>query len=69
VERVDLKFGQCFLQFSLKSFVFLIENRVLGRIFGPKRDEVTGNGESCTMGSFIINTRHQILLGTSNQGE
>jgi hypothetical protein len=27
------------------------------------------NGESCTMGSFIICTHHQILLGRSNEGE
>jgi hypothetical protein len=27
------------------------------------------NGESCTMGSFIICTYHQILLGRSNKGE
>jgi hypothetical protein len=26
----------------------VFENRVLRRVFGPKRDEVTGNGESCT---------------------
>jgi hypothetical protein len=25
----------------------MIENRVMRRVFGPKRDEVTGNGESC----------------------
>jgi hypothetical protein len=24
-----------------------LENRVLRRLFGPKRDEVTGTGESC----------------------
>jgi hypothetical protein len=27
------------------------------------------NGESCTVGTFIICTHHQILLGRSNQGE
>jgi hypothetical protein len=27
------------------------ENRVLRRVFGPKKDEVTGNGESCKMRS------------------
>jgi hypothetical protein len=47
----------------------MFENRVLRRIFGPKRDEVTENGESCTVGSFIICTHHQILLGRSNQGD
>jgi hypothetical protein len=25
----------------------VFENRVLRKVFGPKRDEVTGNGESC----------------------
>jgi hypothetical protein len=42
---------------------------VLRRIFGPKRDEVWKNGESCKMGSFIICTYHQILLGRSNERE
>jgi hypothetical protein len=45
----------------------MFENRVLRRMFGPKRDEVTG--ESCTVGSFIICTHHQILLGRSNHEE
>jgi hypothetical protein len=30
------------------------ENRVLRRVFGPKRDEVTGNGESYIMRSWMI---------------
>jgi hypothetical protein len=29
----------------------MFENRVLRRIFGPKRDEVTGNGENYTLRS------------------
>jgi hypothetical protein len=29
----------------------MFENRVLRRIFGPKRDEVRGNGESYIMRS------------------
>jgi hypothetical protein len=29
----------------------LFENRMLRRIFGPKRDEVTGNGENYIMRS------------------
>jgi hypothetical protein len=44
----------------------VFENRVLRRIFGPKRDEVMENGESCTVESLIICTHHQILLGRSN---
>jgi hypothetical protein len=43
----------------------VFENRVLRRIFGPKRE----NGESCTVGRLIICAHHQILLGRSNQGE
>jgi hypothetical protein len=31
----------------------VFENRVLRRIFGPKRDEETGVGEKCIMRSFI----------------
>jgi hypothetical protein len=45
----------------------VFENRVLRRIFGPKRDEVTGEWRKLHGGSFIICTRHQILLGRSNQ--
>jgi hypothetical protein len=47
----------------------VFENRVLRRVSGPKRDEVRENGEKCTVGSFIICTHHQILLGTSSQVE
>jgi hypothetical protein len=38
----------------------VFENRVLRRIFGPKRDEVTGNGENCIMGRFVICTLRQV---------
>jgi hypothetical protein len=44
----------------------VFENRVLRRIFGPKRDEVTGEWR---MRSFIFCTPPQILLARSNQGE
>jgi hypothetical protein len=40
----------------------MFENRVLRRIFGPKRYEVTGNGENCIMRSFMILTLPQALL-------
>jgi hypothetical protein len=36
----------------------MFENRVLRRIFGPKREEVVGG---CIMRNFIICTLHQIL--------
>jgi hypothetical protein len=32
----------------------VFENRVLWRIFGPMRDEVTGEWRSCTVKNFII---------------
>jgi hypothetical protein len=34
----------------------VFENTVLRRIFGPKRDEVTGDGGNCIMTSFITCT-------------
>jgi hypothetical protein len=37
----------------------VFENRVLRRIFGPKRDEVTGDGGNGIMRSFIACTAHQ----------
>jgi hypothetical protein len=45
----------------------VFENRVLRRIFGPKRDEVMGEWRKCTVGSFIICTHHHILLDRSHQ--
>jgi hypothetical protein len=39
----------------------MIENRVLRRIFGPKRDEVTG--EWRRLHNKITTTHHQILFG------
>jgi hypothetical protein len=38
-----------------------VENRILRRIFGPKRDEIIWAGENCIIRSFIICTPHQIL--------
>jgi hypothetical protein len=43
--------------------VRVFENRVLRRIFGPKREEVTGNGENFIMRSFMICTPHPVLCG------
>jgi len=36
------------------------ENRVLRRIFGPKRDKVQGSGENYITRSLMICTSHQI---------
>ena len=41
----------------------VFENSVLRRIFGPKRGEVTGNGENYTMRSLGICTPYPILCG------
>jgi hypothetical protein len=41
----------------------VFENRVLRRIFGPKRDELSGNGEKCIMRSLMICTPYPILFG------
>ena len=41
----------------------VFENRVLRRIFWPKRDEVTGSKENYIIMSLMICTPHQILFG------
>ena len=43
--------------------MIMFENRVLRRIFGPKREEVTGNGENYIMRSLMFCTPHPILCG------
>jgi hypothetical protein len=40
----------------------VLENRVLRRIYEPKRDELTGSGENYILSSFMIFTLHQILF-------
>jgi hypothetical protein len=47
----------------------VFDNSVLRRIFGPKRDEVTGEWRKLHMRSFIFYTPSQILVGRSNQRE
>jgi hypothetical protein len=42
-----------YLTLKEESRLGMFENRVLRRIFGPKRDEVIGVRESCIMRSFI----------------
>ena len=41
----------------------VFENRILRRIFGPKRDEKWGNGEDFTMRNFTVCTVHLIYSG------
>jgi hypothetical protein len=43
------------------------EDRALRRIFGPERDEVTGDLENCIMRKFKICDLHQTAVGPSNQ--
>jgi hypothetical protein len=42
--------------------LWVFENRVLRRIFEPKRGEVPGEGEDYITGSFMDCTAHQILF-------
>ena len=41
----------------------VFENRVMRRIFGPKRDEVTGEWRNYIMRNLMICTAQQILFG------
>jgi len=41
----------------------VFENRVSRRIFGPRRDEVRGEGKNCILRSLMICIPHQILFG------
>ena len=41
----------------------MVGNWVLRRVFGPKKDEVTGNGENYIMRNLGIFTPYPILCG------
>jgi hypothetical protein len=41
----------------------MFENKVLRRIFGPKRVKGTGNGENYIMRSLMNRTLHPVLFG------
>jgi len=41
----------------------VFENRVLRRMIGPKRDEITGTGGNYVMRSLMICSPHEILFG------
>ena len=49
-----------FLTFREEYRLRMLENRVLKRIFGPRRVEVT-SGEPCTMRNLMIYASHQIF--------
>jgi hypothetical protein len=40
----------------------VFENKVLSRIFGPKKNEVTGGGENCVKRKYMIRTLHPVKL-------
>ena len=40
----------------------VFENRVLRRIFGPKREEVKGSGENYILRSLMISTPYPLLF-------
>jgi hypothetical protein len=58
---VGVKLGRTHIERGSKLRVF--HNRVLNKIFGPKRDVVTGIGENYIMRSLMICTAHQIYSG------
>ena len=41
----------------------MFENRMLRRVFGPKRDEVTGEWRKYIMRSLVTSTPYSILCG------
>ena len=47
----------------------VLENRVLRRVLGPKRDEAKGSGENYIMRSLVVCAPHPILCGLSNREE
>jgi hypothetical protein len=46
--------------------VIVFENKVLRRLFGPKRNEVTREWGNYIVKSLMICTLHQKLSGSSN---
>jgi len=55
----DILFAIGYLLRRLRVF----QNRVLRRIFGPKRDEVTGEWRKLHSSSLMICTAHPVLFG------
>jgi len=47
----------------------VLENEVLRKVFGHKRDVVTGDGKDCIKWSFMNCKSHKILFGLSNEEE
>jgi hypothetical protein len=47
----------------------VFENRVLGRIFGPERDEVTGEWRRLLKEELMVSTNQQIFFAQGRQEE
>jgi hypothetical protein len=62
---MGLKLGLLALRKKRRLRVF--ENRVLSRIFGPKRDEVMWNVENYIISSLMICILHPTFFGCSNR--
>jgi hypothetical protein len=45
----------------------VFDKRVLRKILGPKRDEVTGSGEDGITRRLMICTAYQMIFGLTNQ--
>ena len=54
--------GHIFNNMLLKIFLAVFENRALGTIFGPKRDEVKGNGKDQTTRNFMLCIPNQFFF-------
>jgi len=52
-----------FINLHLNFHFLYCKKMVLRRIFGPKKDEVTGNGGDCITRSYMICIPHPILCG------
>jgi len=51
-----------------ESSLRVFENRVLSKIFGPKRDKINGEcKKNYIKGHLMIYTPHQILFGCPNR--
>jgi len=61
---LDVSYG-CEMSLTLKKEhkLRMFENRVLRKILGSKKDEVTEGGEGYITRTFMICTAHRILFG------
>jgi len=68
-KNIKIKMHSCIIlptmgiKLGLSHWLRVFKNRVLRKILGPKRDEVTGEKRKLNMSSFLICTSHQTLSG------